>query len=161
MTLQVFFSKSRMTASQDDDEAESLALQLDDEVQYRCAGFVQAAIERYAEVLEEQTPSSAKGVDSDSGSSTEGEGSKMKRKKASKRKVAKGADEPDSSACKQLVGRLVAKLTSFYARSTCTSFGTSARVHFLQVDHGVHAWHFHWSHRFTPQLRSVGTLRTT
>jgi hypothetical protein len=161
MTLQVLFSKSRMAASEDDDETESLALQLDDEAQHRCAGFVQAAIERYAEILEEQTPGAANGVDSDSGSSTEGEESKTKRKKASKRKVAEGADEPDSSACKQLVDLLSAKLTSLYTRSTCTSFGTPARVHVFQVDHGVHAWHLHWSYQYTPQLRSVGTLRTT
>ncbi|KAI6041487.1 hypothetical protein EDC04DRAFT_2565548 [Pisolithus marmoratus] len=36
---------------------EALALQLDDEVQYRCAGFVQATIEQYAELLEDDKPS--------------------------------------------------------------------------------------------------------
>ena len=34
----------------------SLALSLDEEAQYRCAGFVQAEIERYAEEMEELTP---------------------------------------------------------------------------------------------------------
>lgn len=34
----------------------SLPLTLNDEVQYRCAGFIQAEIERYAEELEEASP---------------------------------------------------------------------------------------------------------
>jgi len=33
----------------------SLALALDDEVQYRCAGYIQAEIERYADALEDET----------------------------------------------------------------------------------------------------------
>ena len=32
----------------------SLALTLDDEVQYRCAGYIQAEIERYAEFLDDE-----------------------------------------------------------------------------------------------------------
>lgn len=31
-----------------------LALQLDDETQYRCAGYIQAEIERYAEFLDDE-----------------------------------------------------------------------------------------------------------
>lgn len=48
-----------------------LALSLDDEVQYRCAGFIQAEIERYAEELGETVPTLDKG--SDEGDSSESE----------------------------------------------------------------------------------------
>jgi cohesin complex subunit SA-1/2 len=34
----------------------ALALTLDDEVQYRCAGYIQAEIERYAEEIADGTP---------------------------------------------------------------------------------------------------------
>ena len=34
----------------------TLAIHLDDEVQYRCAGFIQATIEQYAELLEDDRP---------------------------------------------------------------------------------------------------------
>lgn len=34
----------------------SLPLSLDDETQYRCAGFIQAEIERYADELEQALP---------------------------------------------------------------------------------------------------------
>lgn len=34
----------------------ALPLELDDEVQYRCAGFIQAAIEQYTEVIEGVVP---------------------------------------------------------------------------------------------------------
>lgn len=47
----------------------SLALSLDDEVQYRCAGFIQAEIERYAEELGEATSEVQNGSDDDDASS--------------------------------------------------------------------------------------------
>jgi len=48
----------------------SLSLSLDDEVQYRCAGFIQAEIERYAEELDE---SDHKGSDINETSESEDE----------------------------------------------------------------------------------------
>ncbi|KAH9934133.1 uncharacterized protein B0H18DRAFT_1207681 [Fomitopsis serialis] len=43
----------------------SLPLSLDDETQYRCAGYIQAAIERYADELEEASPSEGRRSDED------------------------------------------------------------------------------------------------
>jgi cohesin complex subunit SA-1/2 len=68
----------------------SLSLSLDDEVQYRCAGFIQAEIERYAEELDASTASDHKGSDVDETSGSEDEeatpakGKKGKGKKPSK-----------------------------------------------------------------------------
>lgn len=42
-----------------------LQLTLDDEVQYRCAGFIQAEIERYAEELELASPEETPDADAD------------------------------------------------------------------------------------------------
>ncbi|KAI6104669.1 hypothetical protein EV401DRAFT_1893265 [Pisolithus croceorrhizus] len=50
---------------------EILALQLDDEVQYRCAGFIQATIEQYAELLEDDRPSEESTERDDSSDSQE------------------------------------------------------------------------------------------
>lgn len=75
----------------------SLALHLDDEVQYRCAGFIQAEIERYSEELGENTPSAENSSDDDDDSSaSEDDQAPVKEKKS---KVARGKkptknDEP-------------------------------------------------------------------
>lgn len=63
----------------------SLALGLDDEVQYRCAGFIQAEIERYAEELGESTASDDKGNDIDESSGSEVENALPVKGKRSKK----------------------------------------------------------------------------
>lgn len=68
----------------------SLPLSLDDEVQYRCAGFIQAEIERYGDELDDGASAPDKGSEDDEdesdGSQSEGDG----RGKASKNNVSKG-----------------------------------------------------------------------
>lgn len=67
---------------------------MSDEIQYRCAGFVQAEIERYIEELEGERPDLEKDdgseEDSDSGPETPGKG------KPKKDKAKKAADEDAS-----------------------------------------------------------------
>ena len=48
-------------------------LTLDDEVQYRCAGFMQAEIERYAELVTEDEEKEKPPIDKDKGSGSESE----------------------------------------------------------------------------------------
>ncbi|KAI6145125.1 hypothetical protein BKA82DRAFT_4170216 [Pisolithus tinctorius] len=57
MNLYILFCPT-LAAAEDGQRppTEVLALQLDDEVQYRCAGFIQATIEQYAELLEDERP---------------------------------------------------------------------------------------------------------
>jgi cohesin complex subunit SA-1/2 len=68
----------------------ALSLSLDDEVQYRCAGFIQAEIERYAEELDESAASDHKGSnvnetsESESEEATPTKGKKGKGKKPTK-----------------------------------------------------------------------------
>lgn len=50
----------------------SVPLILDDEIQYRCAGFIQAEIERYAEELNELKPRQAKASDDENSASDDG-----------------------------------------------------------------------------------------
>ncbi|KAI6126831.1 hypothetical protein F5141DRAFT_1083660 [Pisolithus sp. B1] len=58
MNLYILFCPTRPDAEDGQRlPTEVLALQLDDEVQYRCAGFIQATIEQYAELLEDDKPS--------------------------------------------------------------------------------------------------------
>ncbi|KAI6128214.1 hypothetical protein EDD16DRAFT_1550109 [Pisolithus croceorrhizus] len=58
MNLYILFCPTRPDAEDGQRlPTEVLALQLDDEVQYRCAGFIQATIEQYAELLEDDRPS--------------------------------------------------------------------------------------------------------
>ena len=59
---------------------------MDDEVQYRCAGYIQAEIERYAEYLDDEADEDEKS-DADEPSEDENEGTKevKARKKAPRR----------------------------------------------------------------------------
>ena len=65
----------------------SLALTLDDEVQYRCAGYIQAEIERYAEFLgnDDEDDGKSEVSDAEVGSDEEG-GAKSKAKPKKSRK---------------------------------------------------------------------------
>lgn len=66
----------------------TLALTLDDETQYRCAGYIQAEIERYAELLDDEDNRSDR---SDVEGSDNGEENEKQTKK--KKKVAKEGTE--------------------------------------------------------------------
>jgi hypothetical protein len=100
MTLHVLFAPGSPIAEEveGEDETTALALSLDDETQYRCAGFVQAEIERYAEHLATLQPEKdAGGEESGSGSDTEGEAPKPK-KKGRKKKTVLAPEEPVSDS---------------------------------------------------------------
>jgi len=57
MNLYILFSPIQAAAADRQDlPMETLAIHLDDEVQYRCAGFIQATIEQYTELLEDDRP---------------------------------------------------------------------------------------------------------
>lgn len=79
----------------------ALPLTLDDDSQYRCASFVQAEIERYAEELEELSPltedESEDGSDNDQ-SDTE-ERSKVKK---SKKRKGKQPVQKEKKPCEQM-----------------------------------------------------------
>jgi cohesin complex subunit SA-1/2 len=72
----------------------SLALGLDDEVQYRCAGFIQAEIERYAEELDLTNPADDKHSDVNGNSESEGEDNLAAKGKVSKSKKPTRDDGP-------------------------------------------------------------------
>ncbi|KAF9232626.1 hypothetical protein BU15DRAFT_90603 [Melanogaster broomeanus] len=72
MNLHILFCPSQATSP--DGHAlptEALALQLDEEVQHRCAGFIQASIEQYAELLEDGSVAQEEQEDSDRDDSSE------------------------------------------------------------------------------------------
>lgn len=71
----------------------ALALSLDEDVQQRCAGFVQTEIERYAEELESESPRDDDSDSDKSGSDSEQENS-AKTKKGKKGKGKEVAKSP-------------------------------------------------------------------
>ncbi len=82
-----------------EEEVDVLALTLDDETQYRCAGYIQAEIERFAELLEDDAPArtgtpSKHGSDDGQASEEDEEEdngqSKSKEKEKGKGKVTEG-----------------------------------------------------------------------
>lgn len=83
-----------------------LAISLDDQAQYRCAGFVQAEIERYADELEDLAPDAEEEGSQDGGSDaedSENDAGPSKRKKSKKAKGKKpagilGKGSPSSSS---------------------------------------------------------------
>lgn len=61
-----------------------MPLTLDEETQYRCAGFIQAEIERYAEEIEELSPPPSEGSDEEGDKSGDEAPAANKRKKVKK-----------------------------------------------------------------------------
>ncbi len=52
----LFVPALRQPEGETEEEVDVLALTLDDETQYRCAGYIQVEIERFAELLEDDAP---------------------------------------------------------------------------------------------------------
>ncbi len=93
MDLHVLFSAAQTVAADGSQlSTATVALTMEDEAQYRCAGYVQAEIERYAEIVqegdEEENKSDA-GSDDDSGD----ENDAVKKAK----KKGKGATKPPAT----------------------------------------------------------------
>lgn len=66
MNLHILFCPAQsLTADGGQLPTASLPLSLDDETQYRCAGFIQAEIERYADELEQALPAPERDGDED------------------------------------------------------------------------------------------------
>ncbi|THH30478.1 hypothetical protein EUX98_g3693 [Antrodiella citrinella] len=84
----------------------TIALSFTDEVQYRCAGFVQAEIERYAEELEELAPDAEDESDEEesdlSDSGDEDAPKRKKRKKGKGKKAAAAAATVNKSSSSHL-----------------------------------------------------------
>ncbi|TDL19464.1 hypothetical protein BD410DRAFT_773910 [Rickenella mellea] len=115
-----------------------LALTMDDEVQYRCAGFVQAEIERYAEDMEGERPHRDTGSGDESqfgsGSELEEDGDAAKAKKGKGKDRAKGKmQESDDD---RLLPR--SKLEQEYVlNTTVATFLRAIRVGAVDVKHGA------------------------
>jgi cohesin complex subunit SA-1/2 len=76
----------------------SLALTLDDEVQYRCAGYIQSEIERFAEEIDDGTsPAADKSEDEDSSGEEDEDMGTSKAKKGKPGKGKKTSDESGAS----------------------------------------------------------------
>ncbi|KAL0579193.1 cohesin complex subunit [Marasmius crinis-equi] len=80
---------------------EPVALTMDDEVQWRCAGYVQAEVERYTESLEQEDGNEEEDgtsdEDEDEGAQEGGEEAAKKTKKPRKPKVLEATDEDEAS----------------------------------------------------------------
>ncbi|KAI0634280.1 hypothetical protein C8Q77DRAFT_1110838 [Trametes polyzona] len=98
LTLHILFCPSETTAPDGSRlPTASLPLSLDDEVQYRCAGFVQAEIERYAEEIAVAEPEEEHSSGDDSGDDEDEEPEeqpKGKKGRAGKGKAAAKAVSP-------------------------------------------------------------------
>lgn len=94
MDLHILFGSSGATPDVMDEN--SISLILDDETQYRCAGFVQAEIERFKDHMEELYPTIEEDeadASEDDGSETEAPSKKTKKPKTKKQKT-KARDKP-------------------------------------------------------------------
>ncbi|KAI0827388.1 hypothetical protein BC628DRAFT_1369278 [Trametes gibbosa] len=98
LTLHILFCPSETTAPDGSMlPTAALPLSLDDEVQHRCAGFVQAEIERYADEIAESEPAEEHGSDEESDDQEDDEPEeqpKGKRGRAGKGKSAAKAVSP-------------------------------------------------------------------
>ncbi|KAJ7628572.1 hypothetical protein FB45DRAFT_834497 [Roridomyces roridus] len=104
----------------------SAELILDDEVQFRCAGYVQAEIERYAETLvepdqpdqEEEEDADDEEKENDDGEEENDEAKKKKGKSKAKKGKARVVKEVDPNSASQLLSEYsFIELTSTFLRS--------------------------------------------
>ena len=77
----------------------ALPLFLDDEVQHRCAGFVQAEIERYSEEIAEEHPEDHRSSDDEDDEEEEHEPEEQLKGKKGRGKGKTAAKAPAPSAC--------------------------------------------------------------
>ncbi|KAI0795779.1 hypothetical protein C8Q75DRAFT_747433 [Abortiporus biennis] len=102
MNIHILFCPALTVAPDGSDlPTASLSLILDEEVQFRCAGFVQAEIERYAEDLEEHSPHEDTASD-DEGSDDLSDAESRPKKKKGKSGKAKQTVKPDVQASSHL-----------------------------------------------------------
>lgn len=93
MNLHILFCPAQSTAPDGSLlPTASLALTLDDETQYRCAGFVQAEIERYAEELDEISQAE-EDVSEEEGTDDQAEDDKPAKAKKNNKKKGKHASK--------------------------------------------------------------------
>ncbi|EGO01292.1 hypothetical protein SERLA73DRAFT_87834, partial [Serpula lacrymans var. lacrymans S7.3] len=97
MNLHILFCPTQaITADGQPLPTASLAMELDDEVQYRCAGYIQSEIEQYSEQFDDAGPAIADDSESNRSDSSDDEGvtvkktAKSKGSKTTKRAVDKG-----------------------------------------------------------------------
>lgn len=83
----------------------SVSLTLNDEVQYRCAGYIQAEIERYAESLDEEAEGGEEDGDSDKNDSSDAEGEDKPTGKKAKAGNRLMQPAKDGQRCLIVVGR--------------------------------------------------------
>lgn len=158
MNLHILFSPAQ-TASADGSASPtaSLALTLDEEVQYRCAGFVQAEIERYAEELEVQSPQDDGDSDED-GSDDQGDdrGSAQPKKGNNRRKEKASKGEP--SGKQSSLAQHIPLCLRLMPRSASLPRETRTGIHFLGSHGHIFASHQGRRHSFPARVHSTRTL---
>jgi hypothetical protein len=148
LTVFIFFNPipvddSHRKAAQKRQLEPALHLSLEDQVQWRCAGFVQAEIDKYAEELIEANEELSQRQDDEVGSDDdhdnearsatdeEENGDQKPKKRASKAKQRKRAGRQGASRPLQPVFRLSPALIS--ARATLQTLPSSARPRFRRA----------------------------
>ncbi|KAH8112371.1 hypothetical protein DFH11DRAFT_1607236 [Phellopilus nigrolimitatus] len=128
LTLHILFLASSENVEGKEAPLAPLALSMSDEVQYRCAGFVQAEIERYAEELEGDRPQH-----SDSGSDSAPETAEKKKSHTARRKGKKadnGIEVKEIKSKPQLE-------QEYIFNATTTTFLRALRAGVIHVRHGA------------------------
>jgi hypothetical protein len=159
MTIHILFANGQPIAQLGDDTEGDLVLPLDDETQYRCAGFIQAEIDKFAENLDLLAPTEgSEDGGSDLGSSTEGEAPKAKGRKKRKGQTIMVASTPSNGQFHKL-DMLVLERLSLNSSST---FRPSTRICLHQACIFIPSGNIYRIHQRPPQrcpsrsLRSIG-----
>ncbi|KAF9029519.1 hypothetical protein BDZ89DRAFT_1065307 [Hymenopellis radicata] len=134
LNLHVLFSANQTTAADGTPlPTAAVALSMDDETQYRCAGYIQAEIERYTELIadsdDEDKENATSADDSDSEAPTRNKANNKGKKTAKANKLNKKAQVKEDSRV---------RLEQEYAFiDVITTFLRAIRAGALQVRHGA------------------------
>ncbi|OCB88288.1 hypothetical protein A7U60_g4590 [Sanghuangporus baumii] len=133
LTLYTLFSANSEGVEQIDTPLAPLALSMGDEMQYRCAGFVQAEIERYAEELEGDRPTRHEESDAGSDSDTDNAPETSEKKTRGAKGKGKKVDHEDVNVIKSR-----ALLEQEYVlNATLTSFLRALKAGVIHARHGA------------------------
>ncbi|KAI5121584.1 hypothetical protein M0805_009455 [Coniferiporia weirii] len=134
LTLYTLFSSGPEDVDKKETPLSPLALSMSDEIQYRCAGFVQAEIERYAEELEGDRPERGEESDDNSDSGVETP-TGMPEKRKTQTAKGKGKKADASPGITEIKSK--SQLEQEYVfNATMTTFLRALRAGVIDVRHG-------------------------
>ncbi|KAF8607344.1 hypothetical protein BDV93DRAFT_488383 [Ceratobasidium sp. AG-I] len=138
LNLYILFQPTR-SAEEEPVSRQPIPMELSDELQFRCAGFIQAEVERYVDLLDEERGGEAEGDSgSDDGSSSglsDEDGTKAKKSKKGKKGGKKKAERDESQGSQTLPQARLEREYAFHL--VISAFLRAIRTGAINIEHSA------------------------